>query len=74
MDQEIPIVEKNHECFAVHHLEDVAHDLDELRREVRQSEKHTAETIQKIWIRIGILTCLFAVFAPEIIPKIWGLF
>jgi len=49
------------ECQAVRHIEDVACELDELRREVRAAERHHTEDMSRIWRRIGALIAAMAV-------------
>ena len=59
-DLEIPMSEKHtcgtcgtHNCQAVRHIEGVAADLDELRRELRACERHHAEDCRRLWFKIG---------------------
>lgn len=68
MSDEIPV--KDHQCLAVRHVEDVAAEVEELRREVRASERHTSDRITQIWIRLGCLTLVMGLIAPEIVKKI----
>lgn len=63
-----------HSCQAVRHIEDVSADLEELRREVRASERHTSDRIARIWARIACLTVAVAFVVPEITTKIMGMF
>lgn len=51
-------------CAAVRHIEDVAAELDQLRREVRQTERHHNEDIRKLWYKIGGLIVLLATVLP----------
>ena len=76
-DLEIPMSEKHtcgtcgtHNCQAVRHIEDVAADLDELRREVRACERHQAEDCRRLWFKIGgVMVALAAV-----LPTGWAAF
>lgn len=57
-------------CQAVRHIEDVAADLEELRREVRQTERHHSEDMRKLWYKIGALVAAVA----ALVPTGWGVF
>lgn len=70
METDLPIV-SDHTCQAVRHIEDVSAELDELRREVRASERHTSDRIARIWARLAVLTVAVALVVPEI-TKILG--
>lgn len=74
MPEKNEITVHTHACQAVRHIEDVSADLEELRREVRASERHTSDRIARIWGRIACLTVAVAFVAPEITTKIMGLF
>ena len=80
MDLEIPTIQPKseescgtcgtHTCKAIRHIDDVAHDLDVLRAELRRSEKQRADDCRKLWFRIGgILVALAAV-----VPTGWASF
>lgn len=76
-DLEIPMSEKHacgtcgtHNCQAVRHIEDVAADVDELRRELRMCERHHAEDTRRLWFKIGgVMVALAAV-----LPTGWAAF
>ena len=68
---EIPVVQR--ECQAVRHIEDVAAEVDELRREVRAAERHHAEDCQRLWRRIGALIAAMAAVLPTGWATILGL-
>lgn len=51
-------------CGAVRHIEDVAADLDELRREVRSSERYSEEQVRKLWIRLSCLIVIIGAILP----------
>lgn len=67
MDLEIPTI-KNEEscgtCKAIRHIEDVAHDVDVLRAEVRRSEKQHAEDIRRLWFKVGGLIVALGALLP----------
>ena len=68
---EVPVLSEcgtcgGHTCQAVRHIEDVSAELDELRREVRASERHTSDRIARIWARLACLTVDVAFAVPEI--------
>ena len=80
-DLEIPLIKKaepaescgtcgTKTCAAVRHIEDVAAELDELRREVRQCERHHAEDIRKLWLKIGALVAV----VMTVVPTGWASF
>lgn len=52
-------------CAAVRHIEDVAAELDELRREVRMTERHHAEDMKKLWYKIGALVAVVVTLVPS---------
>ena len=52
-------------CAAVRHIEDVAAELDELRREVRQTERHHAEDMKKLGYKIGALVAVVVTLVPS---------
>ena len=57
-------------CGAVRHLEDLAHDVDVLRSEVRRCERTQAEDSRKLWYKIGgVMIALAAV-----LPTGWATF
>lgn len=69
-DQEIPVMKEDactcgsKTCGAVRHIEDLSHDLDELRREVRLQEKCHREDCNHIWFKLGILMVAIAAVLP----------
>lgn len=57
-------------CGAVRHIEDLAHDVDVLRSEVRRCERTQAEDNRKLWYKIGgVMIALAAV-----LPTGWATF
>lgn len=71
-DLDIPTIPDScsHQCKAVRHIEDLAHEMDELRREVRQCERHHTEDLRKVWMKIGVLMAALA----AAVPSGWALF
>lgn len=77
-DLDIPIISKQedcgtcgtHTCMAVRHIEDVAAELDVLRREVRACERHHAEDIRGLWIKIAAIAATVA----AVVPTGWATF
>lgn len=59
-----------HTCAAVRHIEDVAAELDVLRREVRACERHHAEDIRGLWIKIAAIAAAVA----AVVPTGWATF
>ena len=64
MDLEIPTIKNEESCKAIRHIEDVAHDVDVLRAELRRSEKQHAEDCRKLWFRIGGILVMLAAVVP----------
>lgn len=69
---EIPMV-PDHECKAIRHIEDVAAEVDELRREVRAAERHHSEDMTRIWRRIGAMLLALAAVLPTGWATVLGL-
>ena len=79
-DLEIPIMPTSqsescstcgtHTCAAVRHIEDVAAELDTLRKEVRACEHHHAEDIRGLWIKIAAIAAAVA----AVVPTGWATF
>lgn len=67
----IPVVQ--HECQAVRHIEDLACELDELRHEVRASERRHSEDMSRIWRRIGAMMLAIAAVLPSGWAAVLGL-
>lgn len=57
-------------CGAVRHIEDLSHDLDELRREVRLGERKAADDCKQIWYKLGLLMVGLA----AVLPSGWAAF
>lgn len=75
-DLEIPIQEPagcscgGKTCGAVRHIEDLSHDVDLLRSELRRCEKMNAEETRRLWFKIGgVIAALAAV-----LPTGWATF
>ena len=64
MDLEIPTIKNEESCKAIRHIEDVAHDVDVLRAELRRSEKQHAEDCRKLWFKIGGILVMLAAVVP----------
>lgn len=64
MDLEIPTIKNEESCKAIRHIEDVAHDVDVLRAEVRRSEKQHAEDIRRLWFKVGGILVMLAAVVP----------
>ena len=54
----------DHKCGAIRHIEDLSHDVDELRRELRSCERHHAEDIRKLWVKVAVITAAIVTFVP----------
>ena len=69
-DLEIPIQEPagcscgGKTCGAVRHIEDLSHDVDVLRAELRRCEKTNAEETRRLWFKIGGLIVALAAVLP----------
>ena len=75
-DLEIPIQEPagcscgGKTCGAVRHIEDLSHDVDLLRSELRRCEKANAEETRKLWFRVGGLIAALG----TVLPTGWAAF
>lgn len=67
-DLEIPIKDActcgGKTCGAVRHIEDLSHDVDVLRAELRRCEKMNAEENRKLWYKVGGLIVALAAVLP----------
>lgn len=67
-DLEIPIQDActcgSKQCGAVRHIEDLSHDVDILRAELRRCEKMNAEENRKLWYKVGGLIVALAAILP----------
>lgn len=62
-DLDIPIKE-GYKCGAVRHIEDLSHDVDLLRSELRRCEKTTAEDTRRLWCKVGGLIVALGALLP----------
>jgi len=70
-DLEIPMSDKHtcgtcgtHNCQAVRHIEDLAAEVDTIRKELRSCEKQHAEDCRKLWFKIGGVIVALAAVLP----------
>lgn len=70
-DMEIPMSEKHtcgtcgtHNCQAVRHIEDLAEEVDTIRKELRSCERQHAEDCRKLWFKIGGVIVALAAVLP----------
>ena len=69
-DLEIPIQEPagcncgGKTCGAVRHIEDLSHDVDLLRSELRRCEKTNAEDTRRLWYKVGGLIVALGALLP----------
>ena len=79
IDLEIPIQEPagcscgGKTCGAVRHIEDLSHDVDVLRAELRRCEKTNAEETRRLWFKIGGLIVALAAVLPTGWATVLGL-
>lgn len=59
-----------HTCGAVRHIEDLAAEVEILRRELRACERSHSEDIRKLWWKIGALVAAVA----SVLPTGWAAF
>ena len=78
-DLEIPIKEacscggKSRTCGAVRHIEDLSHDVDLLRSELRRCEKTSAEDTRRLWFKLGGLIVALGALLPTGWASLLGL-
>ena len=70
-DLEIPMTEScgscscgTKQCGAVRHIEDLAHEVDTLRSELRRCERQHSEDCRKLWYKIGGVIIALAAVLP----------
>lgn len=75
-DKQLPVIVEScgHTCGAVRHIEDLAHDVDMLRLEVRRVERHHKEDCDKIWFKLGVLMIALSALVPSGWAGILGVF
>lgn len=76
-DMEIPVLTVpqptggcNGKCGAVRHIEDLAHDVDMLRAELRKCERSHSEDVRKLWMKIVAVAAAVA----AVVPTGWATF
>ena len=68
-DLDIPIQEAcgscaGKTCGAVRHIEDLSHDVDVLRAELRRCEKANSEDTRRLWFKVGGLIVALGALLP----------
>ena len=68
-DLEIPVQEScgncgGKSCGAVRHIEDLSHDVDVLRAELRRCEKANSEDTRRLWFKVGGLIVALGALRP----------
>lgn len=69
-DLEIPIQEPagcscgSKVCGAVRHIEDLSHDVDVLRAELRRCERANSEDTRRLWFKVGGLIVALGALLP----------
>lgn len=51
-------------CGAVRHIEDLSHDVDVLRAELRRCEKANSEDTRRLWFKVGGLIVALGALLP----------
>ena len=51
-------------CGAVRHIEDLSHDVDVLRAELRRCEKANSEDTRRLWFKVGGLIVALGTLLP----------
>ena len=51
-------------CGAVCHIEDLSHDVDVLRAELRRCEKANSEDTRRLWFKVGGLIVALGALLP----------
>ena len=60
-------------CGAVRHIEDLSHDVDLLRSELRRCEKTSAEDTRRLWFKLGGLIVALGALLPTGWASVLGL-
>ena len=60
-------------CGAVRHIEDLSHDVDLLRSELRRCEKTSAEDTRRLWFKVGGLIVALGALLPTGWASLLGL-
>lgn len=67
-DLDVPIQEvcdcRGRSCGAVRHIEDLSHDVDVLRTELRRCEKANSEDTRRLWFKVGGLIVALGALLP----------
>ena len=60
-------------CGAVRHIEDLSHDVDLHRSELRRCEKTSAEDTRRLWFKVGGLIVALGALLPTGWASLLGL-
>lgn len=59
---ELPV--KQHVCGAIRHIEDLGHEVDTLRAELRRCERQHSEDIRKLWVKLAVVIAAVVTVLP----------
>lgn len=61
-NDELPV--KQHVCGAVRHIEDLSHEVDTLRAELRRCERQHSEDIRRLWAKLAVVIAAVVTVLP----------
>ncbi len=60
---DVPVLEA-HKCGAIRHIEDLSHEVDVLRSELRRCERQHSEDIRKLWAKLAVVIAAVVTVLP----------
>lgn len=59
---DVPMV--THTCGAIRHIEDLGHEVDTLRSELRRCERQHSEDIRRLWAKLAVVIAAVVTVLP----------
>ena len=60
----LPMSASVHRCGAIRHIEDLGHEVDTLRAELRRCERQHSEDIRKLWVKLAVVIAAVTTILP----------
>ena len=60
---DVPVLEA-HKCGAIRHIEDLSHEVEVLRSELRRCERQHSEDIRKLWAKLAVVIAAVVTVLP----------